>query len=307
MGVVAQACRDLLWKRVRVVPSGKRLFSTWVDAVHAVDCGGTLRVHDCEFRGMFDDGANLHGAHRRIAGWPSTDRVLVEAMHHQQVGVLYSRVGDTLRFSDLRTLSPAGEARVVGVRVHNSRIQELALDRHLPALADRPLAVHRHEPDQLTEVRGCAIGPNRGRALLLTMPGKIVVEGNRFHCSGNAIEIPPDTSYWWESGAVDEVRIENNVFDACGYAMCGRHLLVVHAPEGEGAIHGKVVFSNNDVRLSGGALVQARRLARLEMRDNRYRRHPDYPWLAEARPVDLHQVATADLEPTPSCVLDQPA
>ncbi|MEO0055457.1 MAG: alpha,3-galactosidase, partial [Verrucomicrobiota bacterium] len=139
MGVIAQACRNLLWQRVRVVPSRDRLFSTWVDAVHAVDCGGSLRVLDCEFRGMFDDGANLHGAHRRVAGWPAPDRVVVEAMHHQQVGVVYQRPGDTVRFADLSTLDTVADAVVASVRVINSRLQELHLDRPLPALAGRPL------------------------------------------------------------------------------------------------------------------------------------------------------------------------
>jgi hypothetical protein len=302
MGVIAQACRDLLWQRVRVIPSGHRLFSTWVDAVHAVDCGGPLRVIDCEFRGMFDDGANLHGAHRRVAGWPAPNRVLVEAMHHQQVGVTYLRVGDTARFSDLATLDRLDEARVVAVRALNSHFQELTLDRPLPALADRTLAVHRHEPAQLTEVRGCVIGPNRGRALLLTMPGKIVVANNRFHCSGNAIEIPPDTAYWWESGAIDEIRVADNVFDACGYAMCGRHLLVVHGPDGDQPLHGSVAFVNNEVRLAGGALVQAKRLARLEFTGNRLSRHPDYPWLPETEPVSLSGVAAAVVDPLPDFV-----
>lgn len=302
MGVIAQASRDLLLRRVRVVPSGDRLFSTWVDAIHAVDCGGSLRLLDCELRGMFDDGANLHGAHRRVVSWPAPDRVLVEAVHPQQAGVVYSQVGDTLRFSLLSDHTSVAEAVVTGVHVLNSRLQELSLDRPLPDLADQPLAIHRREPGQLTEIRGCSIGPNRGRALLLTVPGKIVVEHNRFHCSGNAIEIPPDTSYWWESGPVDDVRIADNIFDACGYAMCGRHLLVVHAPEGDSPLHRHVAFVNNEVRLAGGALVQARRLARLEFTGNRLSRHPDYPWSPESAPIELSCVPEAVIDPLPAWV-----
>lgn len=304
MGVIAQACRDLTWRRIRVVPSGNRLFSTWVDAVHAVDCGGRLSILDCEFRGMFDDGANLHGAHRRVAGWPAPDRVLVEAMHHQQVGVLYSRAGDLLHFAALPSLDTVAEARVKDVSVVNSRFQELTLDRPMPGLAGRLLAIRRHEPEQITEVRGCVVGPNRGRALLLTMPGKIFVEGNRFHSSGNAIEIPPDASYWWESGAVDEVLVTKNVFDACGYAMCGRHLLVVHGPNGDRPLHGRVSFVDNEVRLAGGGLVQARRLSKLEFRGNRFARHLDYPWLPEATPIEIDGVTDTDIEAPPAFVSD---
>jgi hypothetical protein len=303
MGVIAQACRDLTWRRIRVVPSGDRLFSTWVDAVHAVDCGGFIKLLDCEFRGMFDDGANLHGAHRRVAAWPDPDRVVVEAMHPQQVGVAYLRSGDTCQFADLANLSTVAEAQVVSVRVIKSRLQELTLDRPLAALAglhERPLCVRRAEPSLVTEIRGCTIGPNRGRALLLTVPGKIVVEGNRFHSSGNAIEIPPDTSYWWESGPVTEVRIEKNRFDACGFAMCGHHLLFVQAPDGPAPLHGRVMFNHNELRLAGSALVQARRLEHLEMRGNTFSRHPDYPWLADPAPLDLANITSVHADALPA-------
>lgn len=302
MGVIAQACRDLTWRRIRVVPSGERLFSTWVDAVHTVDCGGFIRVLDCEFRGMFDDGANLHGVNRRVAAWPAPDRVVVEAMHHQQVGVVYSRPGDRLELADLASLSTVAEAGIVSVRVINSRLQELTLDRPLPGLADltaRPLCARRQEPGQVTEVRGCVIGPNRGRALLLSTPGRIVVEGNQFHSSGNAIEIPTEASYWWESGPAADVRIERNLFDACGYAMCGESVLVVHAPDGASPLHGRVAFNHNEVRLAGGAIVQARRLTRLEMRGNTFSRHPGYVWLASALPLDLAGVGSVDADPVP--------
>jgi hypothetical protein len=302
MGVIAQACRDLTWRRVRVVPSGNRLFSTWVDATHAVDCGGFIKLLDCEFRGMFDDGANLHGAHRRVASWPAPDRVIVESMHHQQPGVVYLRSGDSCQFADLATLSTVGEAGIVSVRVINSRLQELTLDRPLPDLAGLSLAARRDEPGMITEIRGCSIGPNRGRALLLTVPGTIIVTGNRFHSSGNAIEIPPDTSYWWESGPVADVRIENNVFDACGYAMCGQHLLVVHAPVGDTPLHGRIVFSRNTVILAGASLVQARRVAHLEMRGNTFTRHADYPWLPFPEALDFECVGSLDADPAPSCL-----
>ncbi len=299
MGVVAQACRDLTWRRIRVIPSGDRLFSTWVDAVHAVDCGGFIKLLDCEFRGMFDDGANLHGAHRRVDSWPAPDRVVVEAMHHQQPGVVYLRPGDTCQFANLTTLSTLAEAGVVAVRTLNSRLQELTLDRPLPDLAFRPLAVRRAEASMLTEIRGCTIGPNRGRALLLTVPGKITVAGNRFHSSGNAIEVPPDAAYWWESGPVADLRIEENVFDACGFAMCGQHLLLVHAPEGPAPLHGRVSFNRNTVALVGSALVQARRLACLEMRGNTFTRRTDYPWVDAPVPLDLAAVGEVHADPLP--------
>jgi hypothetical protein len=60
--------------------------------------------------------------------------------------------------------------------------------------------------------------------LLLSVPGKILVENSYFHVDGSAIEILSDSKYWWEAGPVEDVEIRNNYFDDCGFGPCGKTL-----------------------------------------------------------------------------------
>lgn len=285
MGVIAQVSRDLTWRRVRVVPSGGRLFSTWVDATHAVDCSGFLRMEDCEFRGMFDDGTNIHGVYHRSAGWPDARRVLLETVHHQQWGVSFLQPGDTARLCDPATLAPVADALVREVRMVNGRFHEVEFDAAPSAAAGRACVAHRYDPAFEVEITGTTISQHRGRGLLLSVPGKVRVRGNVLHSSGLGVHVGPDAGYWWESGPVEDLVVEGNTFDGCGYAMCGERVLVLAAPPGDTPLHGNVVFRDNDIRVAQPVLIEANRVDSLRIEGNRISRHPDYAWSGAWAPL----------------------
>jgi len=55
---------------------------------------------------------------------------------------------------------------------------------------------------------------------LISTPGKVIIENNIFESSGSAILIPGDANGWYESGAVKDVTIRNNIFsDPCLTSM----------------------------------------------------------------------------------------
>ena len=54
----------------------------------------------------------------------------------------------------------------------------------------------------------------RARGILVSTPGKVVIENNIFESSGSAILIAGDANYWYESGAVKDVLITKNIFKA---------------------------------------------------------------------------------------------
>jgi hypothetical protein len=64
----------------------------------------------------------------------------------------------------------------------------------------------------------------RARGLLVSTPGKVVIENNTFESSGSAILIAGDANNWFESGAVTDVFIKNNVFtelcNTSSYQFC---------------------------------------------------------------------------------------
>lgn len=285
MGVIAQTSKDLTWRRLRVVPSGDRLFSTWVDATHAVDCSGYLKIEDCEFRGMFDDGTNIHGVYHRVVEWLTPRRVLMEAPHHQQWGIAFLQPGDVCRLSDPITLNPIATERVAEVVARNARFQEIEFESSPAIERQNPCVIHRYDPVFKVEISGTRICQNRGRGMLLSHAGKTHVRNNFLHCSGTAILVAPDAHYWWESGPAGELVIDGNEFDGCGYAMCGEHVLTLDSPPGPVPLHGRVVFTNNRVQAARPVLINAPRVANLEIANNRIERHPNYPWQGDWTPL----------------------
>ena len=61
-------------------------------------------------------------------------------------------------------------------------------------------------------IRDNAFESNRARGVLVSTPGRVLIERNRFDSSGSAILIAGDANYWYESGAVRDVTIRGNVF-----------------------------------------------------------------------------------------------
>ena len=61
---------------------------------------------------------------------------------------------------------------------------------------------------------------NRARGVLISTPGKVLIEDNTFESSGSPILIAGDANQWFESGAVKDVVIRRNNFtDACLTSM----------------------------------------------------------------------------------------
>ena len=54
----------------------------------------------------------------------------------------------------------------------------------------------------------------RARGILISTPGKVVIENNIFESSGSAILIAGDANQWYETGAVKDVLITKNIFKA---------------------------------------------------------------------------------------------
>ena len=65
-------------------------------------------------------------------------------------------------------------------------------------------------------IRNNDFDSNRARGLLVSTPGRVLIENNRFQSSGSAILIAGDANAWYESGAVRDVIIRGNEFgEAC--------------------------------------------------------------------------------------------
>jgi hypothetical protein len=227
MGFVAQLSRNLTLDGFHVEPSGDRLFSTWVDATHFVDCGGRIQMKGCRLRGQFDDASNIHGSFSREAERLGPAKIRLMAIHPQRYGPFAVRKGSGIAFHRPSDMAMVLVTRVVEAKAVNQTTCDVTVADSLPA---GELIARLYEPGGLIEIRDCSFGANRGRGLLLNVEHKIVVENNHFHVSGRAIESVPDTNYWWEAGPIEDLTVRNNTFEDCNFGPCGGTLIHL-APE----------------------------------------------------------------------------
>lgn len=202
---------------MKVNESKGRVFSLIADAFHFNACKGLISVENCEHTGHGDDFINVHGMYVKI------EKILDE--HTFQTG--YSErqnmtidKGDELWFikSDKLERNEVNRIKSIEKRTTDNgqsyRIVTLekAMSRDVKA---GDFVENKSYVADFT-IRNCRIlKKHRARGILVTTPGKVLIENNYFRTAGAAILIEGDTNYWYESGGCENVQIRNNIFEDC--------------------------------------------------------------------------------------------
>ena len=195
------------------MPSGRRrVLSGHDDGIHVSNCRGLVTIERSRFHGLMDDPVNVHGTSVRIVGRPAPDRLACRFMHEQSTGLGWGHPGDRIAFLDHRSMRTVGEGRLVSFEAEDRDTFAVRFEEPVPAgiVEGDALENLTWAPD--VTIRDNDFLSNRARGVLVSTPGRVVIEGNRFESSGAAILIAGDANQWYESGAVRDVRIRGNVF-----------------------------------------------------------------------------------------------
>ena len=228
MGLVAQRC-----KNVTIRGSGKASDRTagafarrgsgcatalQADATHFSNCKGLVLVENCFFEATVDDAINVHSTCLRIESVPKPNTLVCRYMHHQSTGFEVFLPGERLRFIRAATLEPGAEAIVKDARILDHRTAVITLAEPVPQGYASGDAVENADWQPAVVFRNNIARKICARAVLLTTPGKTVIEGNLFdRVSSQVIQLEGDASGWYESGACRDVTIRNNVFRNCAF------------------------------------------------------------------------------------------
>src|SRR5690606_19071233 len=85
----------------------------------------------------------------------------------------------------------------------------------------------RWDHDVDVRIAGCHARRNRARGFMISTLGNVVIENNRFHVPGSAVQCCFDGSSWYESGPIENVLIRQNTFENCLYGVWGAALFAV--------------------------------------------------------------------------------
>jgi len=294
MALIVERVENINLNRFKVTSTATRLVGPRADATHFIGCKGTVKLEDCLFEHMLDDGINVHGAYVKVAQHVGGSQFICEISHPQQWGLTFAAEGDKIALLSRTTILPFHETTVKKVTPLNERRFLIEVEDVPAQLPDEPLSMENLTwyPDVV--MTNNVIRRNRARSALITTKGKVLIENNVFSSQMHGILIEGDNNKWYESGAVKDITIKNNVFENIGFGGGDRYPLLAApllTPEqhlGEGHYHRNINFTNNRIKSFNGRIAQARSVKGLNISGNQLEFSQDYPKDTKLPSIDLY-------------------
>lgn len=226
LGILAQFSKDLTFDAYRAIPNieKNRYFGGGDDGLQVSNCMGQITVTNCEFAGLMDDPINVHGTSVKVLEIISDKKLKCKFMHKQSVGMKWGHPGDKISYIENKKMNPIAIGEVAEFESLDKENFILTLKENIPEQLEIEDALENLTWSPNLKVTNSQFKSCRARSLLVSTPGKVVIENNVFESSGSAILIAGDANGWFESGAVNDVLIRNNVFtelcNSSSYQFC---------------------------------------------------------------------------------------
>ncbi|MBS5733939.1 MAG: hypothetical protein KHW87_04440 [Clostridiales bacterium] len=234
MGITGFASHDICLRGLHIVPSPGYRVSTNTDATHFASCSGTIRVEHSVFIGHGDDAINVHNYYYYFLPTSAPEYpgqldetcavihvVTPDGTHTQEPDV--PQVGHVLRLLDKRTLALIDTYTVCQTECLNEAgdICRVTLDHALP---QGDTAHYMFENDsQVAALSFCynRVSNHLARSVLCKTRHALIANNFFDRCTGSAVHIAAEPN-WGEALATEDVSVENNVFQNCGFCSYGR-------------------------------------------------------------------------------------
>lgn len=269
MGIVSQYCRDIKMDGVSVKPreNSGRTCAAWADILHFSGCSGKIEVANAYLSAANDDAINVHGTYLKIVKMPAPNKVVVQFMHDQTYGFNAFAPQDSVTFVQTASLLSTDKNQITSVEKINDKVFVLTLQGAIPGVVKIGDVVENITATPEVWIHHTTIARIPTRGILATTRRKVLIEHNNFervHMS--AVLINGDASGWYESGAVNDVRISNNNFRECGEPVINVH------PENtvfsSRPVHANITVVNNTFTLRGTGLFSAKSTGNITLSGN---------------------------------------
>lgn len=222
LGVLSQYSENLSFNYLRAVPNKAkgRYYSGHDDGCHFSNCKGKIILDHSEFEGLMDDPINVHGTSVQVIEKKSGNQLLCRFMHEQSMGMKWAEPGDSVAFINHENMQSFAYGVITDFKPINKEDFIVSFRNPVPPGLNIKDALENLTWTPDLTIANSLFSVNRARGILVSTPGKVVIENNTFESSGSAILIAGDANQWFESGAVKDVLIrKNNFTDACLTSM----------------------------------------------------------------------------------------
>jgi len=222
MGIVGNTSENFTIKRVKIIPKpgSGRWMSTTADAMHFENCRGSIVIEYCEFKAMGDDAVNTHSYFMKVKQQVGNNQLVLENGRIPDLRLLSFNAGDTLAIgSENNPLMVSRKVKVIESKFDSATKTVVLTTEKFEAPIRVGQIVWSLSLAPSLIVKNCVITGNRARGIL-AQTSNVIIDSNQFiRCSGSAIHVSCDASYWWEGPGVKNVRITHNTIDSCNYGV----------------------------------------------------------------------------------------
>lgn len=297
MGIIGMKTHNVTVESCKVTPQEGRMISCTADATHFVNCTGKIILSNCLFENQMDDATNIHGIYAQIVKQISSDEIIVQLKHIQQLGFDFLKPGVHIEFVKGASMITKGTAKVIEAERINKDFTYVKLDQRIPSDIMPGDVIGENGASLFVHIKGNTIRRNRARGILLNSRGKTIVENNYFHSPGAAILFEGDAQYWFEQGGVSDCTISNNVFDNCMFGIWGKAVIDfqpgIEKDKEISRYNKNIKIKDNTFRIfDESPLLQAICVDGLTWENNKIERTTDYP--AFRKSDQLFQVTFSD-------------
>ena len=278
MGVICQLCENVSLTRVNALvrPESGRYLSVSADATHFVNCSGHVKYESCKFVSMLDDGGNIHGIYTRIDKKIDAHTLLLAFGHHQQEGILLFDKGDKVSLVNNVTMQSDAQYTVKDACLISGKFLRLELEEELGDIQPCHVVENVTKMPELT-INNCECGNNRPRGFLIQTPKKAVFTNNLLYNMYCGVQIEADADSWYESGAVENVLIENNRFMNSAYAGGNAIQIRPHIKDKAYTFEKNITIRGNLFEMHDKRFLTAGNVDGLIFEGNRYIHNPALP------------------------------
>ena len=283
MGLIAERCENVSLDKFIVTSRDDRTIAARADATHFLGCKGTIKLENCLFEHMLDDGINVHGAYVKVVKYLGNKTFLCETSHVQQIGFLFGEKGDEVMITSRETILPVFKTEIEDVEILNERRTLITVTEMPEVLPEGLLSLENLTWYPDLYMNNNIVRENRARSALITTKGKVLIENNYFSSQMHGILIEGDNNKWYESGGVQDITIRNNTFNTIGYGnglsypLLASPLFTDSQRIGDKKFHHNINFSNNIIKSFNGHVTQAFSVKGLKITNNTIEMVNHYP------------------------------
>jgi hypothetical protein len=222
-----------------------------------------------------DDPINVHGTSVRIIEILSSNKIRCKFVHHQSIGMEWGFKGDKIGYIENESMATVSTGTLVSFTKIDNELFDLVFNEEIPKGIVAGDALENLTWTPSVNITGSRFKSCRARGILISTPGKVVIENNIFESSGSAILIAGDANYWYESGGVTDVLIKNNKFlDPCMssmYQFCEGIISIypeIPKPEPDKPFHRNIRIEGNEFHPFDFPVLYARSVSGLSFAGN---------------------------------------